>query len=81
MLYVWKRQLLEEGAAAAMSKKKGNSPSDHRDELIREIELLQKRIHELQLEHDILKKANELLKKRPGHQSAGPDKPGEDAAG
>ena len=66
VLYVWKSELLEEGAPITMSKKKGNSSSDDRDELEREIVSLQKQIHELQLEHDILKKANELLKKDLG---------------
>ncbi len=33
---------------------------------MREVESLRKRIHRLQLEHDILKKANELLKKDQG---------------
>ena len=42
------------------------SPSEDRDELMREVESLRKRIHRLQLEHDILKKANELLKKEEG---------------
>ena len=49
-----------------MSGKKGNAPPEDRDELIREIQLLQKQIQKLQLEHDILKKANELLKKDQG---------------
>jgi len=66
MLYVWKDELLEKGVPAAVSEKNGNAPSDDRDELIHEIEVLQKRIHQLQLEHDILKKANELLKKDQG---------------
>ena len=66
MLYVWKNELLEERAPVAMRRKKGNSSSDKRDELKGEIESLQKQIHELQLEHDILKKANELLKKDQG---------------
>ena len=40
MLYVWKRELLEEGTPGAMSKKKDHSQSDDRDELMREIEAL-----------------------------------------
>ena len=35
-------------------------------ELQRQVESLQQSIHRLQLEHDILKKANELLKKGLG---------------
>lgn len=47
-------------------KKKSDSLSDERDELTRKIAVLQKQLHELQLEHDILKKANEILKKDQG---------------
>ncbi|HUX52659.1 MAG TPA: IS3 family transposase, partial [Spirochaetia bacterium] len=66
MLYLWKKELLEQGVPATMSRKKYLSPSDDRDELVREIESLHKKIHQLQLEHDILEKANELLKKGRG---------------
>jgi len=66
MLYVWKRELLQEGKPATMSRKKDRTPSDDRDELLRQIEALHKKIHQLQLEHDILEKANELLKKDQG---------------
>jgi len=66
MLYAWKRELLERGVPASMSRKKDHSLSDDRDELRREVEALQKQIHRLQLEHDILEKANELLKKGQG---------------
>lgn len=45
--------------------KQGPSTND-RDDLEREVESLRKRIHRLQLEHDILKGANELLKKDQG---------------
>jgi putative transposase len=65
-LYLWKNELLAKGVPEAMRGKKGNAPPEDRDELIREIELLQKQIQKLQLEHDILKKANELLKKDQG---------------
>jgi len=41
-------------------------PSEDRDELMREVKSLRKRIHRLQLEHDILKRANELLRKEEG---------------
>ena len=66
VLYMWKRKLLEKGVSTAMSAKDNKSPSDDREELIQEVELLRKQIHQLQLEHDILKKANELLKKEQG---------------
>lgn len=65
-LYLWANQLLAKGVPASMRGKKGNTPPEERDELIREIELLQKQLQKLQLEHEILKKANELLKKEAG---------------
>ncbi len=65
-LYAWKSQLLGEGVAAAMHGKRGDPPSDDRDELKREVESLRKQIYRLQLEHDILMRANELLKKDEG---------------
>ena len=49
-----------------MGRRGGHPSSDDRDELMREVESLQKRIHRLQLEHDILKRANDLLKKDEG---------------
>ncbi len=65
-LYGWKNELLGEEVPVAMAKKSRRSLSEERDELMREVESLRKRIHQLQLEHDILKKASELLKKEEG---------------
>ncbi|MDA3950214.1 MAG: IS3 family transposase [Spirochaeta sp.] len=65
-LYAWKRKLLGEGAVAEVKKKNETTRSDDQDELLQEVEALQKKIHKLQLEHDVLKKANELLKKDQG---------------
>jgi transposase InsO family protein/transposase-like protein len=65
-LYAWKNELLAKEAPARMSNKAGHPSSDDRDELMREVESLRRRIHRLQLEHDILKKANDLLKKDQG---------------
>ena len=65
-LYAWKRELLGEEGVATMNKKDDHQLSDDRDELVRELDSLRKRIHQLQLEHDILKKADELLKKDRG---------------
>jgi len=62
-LYTWKKKLLGKEVPRAMPKKSGHPSSEDRDELLREVESLRKRIHQLQLEHDILKKANELLKR------------------
>jgi transposase InsO family protein len=65
-LYGWKNELLGEEVAVVMDKKGRRPSAEERDELMREVESLRKRIHRLQLEHDILKKANELLKKEEG---------------
>jgi len=65
-LYAWRKELLDEGGPSVMRKKKSSVSSEERDELIRQVESLQKQIHKLQLEHDILTKANELLKKDQG---------------
>lgn len=66
ILYKWRNQLLDEEARPAMKRRKSPSPEDDREELVAEVETLEKRIHQLQLEHDILVKANELLKKDEG---------------
>ncbi|MDQ9172320.1 IS3 family transposase [Oxalobacteraceae bacterium R-40] len=65
-LYNWKNQLLGREAPAFM-KRDNHSPSDtDRDDLERQLEALRRDIRNLQLEHDLLKKANELLKKDLG---------------
>lgn len=63
VLYKWKDQLLDGEASPIMNRRNDSQPSDDRTVLEQEVELLQKRIHRLQLEHDILTKANELIKK------------------
>jgi putative transposase len=42
-------------------------------ELQQHVELLERNIRRLQLEHDLLKTANELLKKGPGRRPAAPE--------
>jgi hypothetical protein len=49
-----------------MKRKKKPAPDHERAELERQVESLRLDIRKLQLEHDILKKANELVKKRMG---------------
>ena len=45
-------------------KQHNDSPPDpERAELERQVETLRRNLRQLQLEHDLLKKANELLKK------------------
>ncbi|MCB8877408.1 IS3 family transposase [Acidisoma silvae] len=63
-LYSWKNQLLGREAPAIM--KSNNNPPPEREELERQLESLRCDIRQLQLERDLLKKANELLKKGLG---------------
>ena len=49
-------------------------------ELERQLESLQREIRQLQLKRGLLKKANEILKKRAGRRFATPDQQGEDIA-
>ena len=65
-LYKWKHELLGNTGRLSVKDRDGSPSPDDRDELAREVESLRKRIHRLQLEHDILKGANELLKKDQG---------------
>ena len=63
MLYNWKNQLLGREVPASMKRKKKPAAEHERAELERQIESLRLDIRKLQLEHDILQKANELVKK------------------
>ena len=65
-LYNWKNTLLGPEAPASMKHKNDPPPSPNRAELERTVESLKRDIHKLQLEHDLLKKAAELLKKGQG---------------
>ncbi|TWF41162.1 hypothetical protein FHW37_1362 [Neorhizobium alkalisoli] len=49
-----------------MKRRKANSKVPEREELERQLEALQRDVRQLQLEHDLLKKANELIKKDLG---------------
>jgi putative transposase len=80
-LYNWKDRLLGHDAPPSMKRQQDSPPGSERAELEQQLEALRRDIRRLQLEHDLLKKANELLKKRPGHRPAAPDESGEDAAG
>lgn len=65
-LYKWKDQLVGREAPTPMTHP-GNLPQTANHEpLERELETLRRDILRLQLEHDLLKKANELLKKDRG---------------
>jgi putative transposase len=64
-LYTWRHQLLGEETHPVKKPPKHPEPGG-REDLQRELEDLQKRVHRLQLEHDILVKAKELLQKDRG---------------
>ena len=65
-LYKWKNQLLGHDAPASMKRKQGAPTSSDRADLEQQFETLQQDIRRPQLEKDVLKKANELLKKEMG---------------
>jgi transposase InsO family protein/transposase-like protein len=65
-LYQWKNQLLGPEAPASMKPNNDSPPDPERAELERQVETLRRDIRQLQLEHDILKKANEIIKKDLG---------------
>ncbi|MEO8014159.1 MAG: IS3 family transposase [Polaromonas sp.] len=65
-LYKWKNQLLGREALASMKPNNDPPPDPERTELEQQVQSLQRDIRKLQLEHDLLKKANELLKKGLG---------------
>ncbi|MFZ6693915.1 IS3 family transposase [Undibacterium sp. SXout20W] len=65
-LYKWTNQLLGREALASMKCHKDSPPEPERAELERQIESLRRDIRHLQLEHDLLKKANEIIKKGQG---------------
>jgi transposase-like protein len=65
-LYKWKNQLLGHDAPASMKRKQGAPASSDRADLEQQLETLRQDIRRLQLEKDLLKKANELLKKELG---------------
>ena len=65
-LYNWKHQLLGQEAPASMKREKPSPAAADREELERQAATLRQDIHNLQLEHDLLMKANDLLKKDLG---------------
>jgi transposase InsO family protein/transposase-like protein len=65
-LYKWKNQLLGHDASASMKRKQDSPPSIERVELEQQVEALRQDIRRLRFEQDLLKKANELLKKDLG---------------
>lgn len=65
-LYKWRNQLLDDNQGYSMKRQSTQATPPDRDELQTQIKVLEKRVHELQLEHDILIKASELIKKEIG---------------
>ncbi len=65
-LYNWRTQLLGQDARASMKPKQDPPQVSERTELEQQLEALRQEIRRLQLEQDILKKANELIKKGLG---------------
>lgn len=67
-LYNWKTQLLGREAPASMKRSKHSPPASAPDltALEQQLALLQRDIRQLQLERDLLKKANEIVKKDLG---------------
>ena len=65
-LYKWKNQLLGHDAPASMKPKPDARANSDREDLEQQLETLRQDIRRLQLEKDLLKKANELLKKELG---------------
>ncbi len=65
LLYNWKSQLLGREVPASMRRQKKPAPNLERAELEQQVESLRRDIRklELELERDILKKANEPVKK------------------
>lgn len=65
-LYQWKNQLLGHDAPVPMKRPQDAPATSDRTELEQQVEALRRDIRRLQLEKDLLKKANELLKKELG---------------
>lgn len=65
-LYNWSHQLLGQMPQRPMSKKKSRPSDAQRDALSKELAELEACVRKLRLEHDILQKANELIKKDQG---------------
>jgi transposase-like protein len=65
-LYNWKDQLLGREAPASMKRQSKPPPDPDKAQLEQQLEALKGELRRLQLEHDLLKKANEILKKDLG---------------
>jgi len=66
VLYKWKKDLIDDEAYQSMRKRKPAPPDKQQDALHDEIMQLKQQVHQLQLERNILTKANALIKKDMG---------------
>lgn len=73
-LYVWKDQLLPSEYTNTMTNKNLSLKNANSPQLEEQLKYLHLHMHKLQLEHDILKKANDLLKKEQGISHDAPNK-------
>lgn len=65
-LYKWKNRLLSHDASAPMKRQQDAPARSDQAELEQQLEALRRDVRRLQLEKDLLKKANEILKKELG---------------
>nr|ULG19938.1 transposase [Yersinia frederiksenii] len=66
VLYKWKDEIIGDEAYQNMRKHREPSPAKEREALREEVARLNQEIHRQQMELDILKKAEEIIKKDPG---------------
>lgn len=65
-LYQWKKELLGKEVQVAMPDAENGKAQKTKEELLKEIETLQKQIRRLKLERDVLEHTAEIIKKDPG---------------
>jgi transposase InsO family protein/transposase-like protein len=65
-LYKWKNQLLDHDVSVPMKRQQDTPASSDQADLKQQLETLRRDVRRLQLEKDLLQKANELLKKELG---------------
>lgn len=65
-LYKWKNQLLGHDTSTTMNRQQDSPAGSDQAELEQQLETLRRDVRRLQLEKDLLQKANELLKKELG---------------
>jgi transposase InsO family protein/transposase-like protein len=66
VLYKWKAQLLGDEASPPMTRRDDSDLSSEHEALQQQLAEMERQVHRLQLERDLLTKANELIKKDLG---------------